>query len=672
MSKHVEVTEPDLSTLNVQPKYRRDIDGLRAVAVLAVVGFHAFPNAVPGGFVGVDVFFVISGFLISTIVFASLDRGSFSFIDFYDRRIRRIFPALIAVLAVTWLAAWRFLYPLEYANFGKHLAGGAGFLSNFLLWRDSGYFDTEAEQKPLLHLWSLAIEEQFYLVWPLLLVLTWHWARYRFAFIVAIASCSFITCVWLTVRDPVAAYYFPITRFWELLIGALLAYARVVPEHRASPAAGSRALARWSAFPELQAIGGVGLIGAALFTIDRHTPFPGWAALLPTVGTFLLISAGPNTLINRRLLGTTPLVSIGLISYPLYLWHWPLLSFVRMLEGATPSNALLAGVVAMSFLLAWATYRWVETPIRHGPRNSTAVALAGVMVACLSLGIASNYSAIRGKLDTPYSREIAQAESDWGYPGANNRTLLVGNAEAQVLFVGDSHIQQYYPRVKWLVEMQKATASEFYTRGGCPPIPHVNRLDGVYACHDFFDAGMKLALSNPRIRTVVLGGAWENYFLGIPPQETARGPLLYASSDPEKKALTIESSEAARIFAEWAESIKRLRNAGKLVFVILNNPTSRAYSPSLRYPSRISMTEPDFDRFTEREIFESFARPVTEKVRAAAEQGGATVIDPLDVLCDSFQCPTVGPNGAPLYMDSNHLRASVAREAAQFIDRVYQ
>ena len=664
-----------MSILNVKPKYRRDIDGLRAIAVLAVIGFHAFPAAVPGGFVGVDVFFVISGFLISTIVFASLDKGAFSYVDFYDRRIRRIFPALIIILAATWVAAWRFLYPLEYANLGKHIASGAGFVSNFVLWRDSGYFDTAAEQKPLLHLWSLAIEEQFYLVWPLSLVIFWRFVRVRLALVLAVAIVSFGLCVWMTGRDPVIAYYFPFTRCWELLMGALLAYAGVLrlhPEHHPLRLPRiARRIADWKGFRDAEAVAGALLIVAALFAIDRHTPFPGWAALLPTAGTFLLISAGPDTYINRRLLGTDALVAIGLISYPLYLWHWPLLCFARIVEGGALSNVIAATAVAVSFPLAWATYHFIEKPIRHGPRRFTAAGLAFAMVGCLALGLAAHYAAVPGKLDTPYSRLIAQAESDWGYPGANDRTLRVGAGEPEVLFVGDSHMQQYYPRVKWLVDTRNAKTSEFYTRGGCPPLPNINRLDGVYRCNDFFDAAMKLALGNRSVHTVVFGGAWENYFLGIPPPETARGPLLYASRDPSKKSLTIDSPEAGAVFDEFAQSIEALRGAGKQVFVLLNNPTSAAYAPTLRYPSRIDLTEPHYARFTERETFESFARPVTEKVKAAAEKGGATVIDPVDFLCDSSRCPTVGPSGAPLYMDSNHLRASVARDAARFIDRVY-
>jgi peptidoglycan/LPS O-acetylase OafA/YrhL len=665
-----------LSTLNVQPKYRRDIDGLRAIAVLAVIGFHAFPTAVPGGFVGVDVFFVISGFLISTIVFASLNKGSFSFIDFYDRRIRRIFPALILVLAFTWIMGWRLLYPLEYSNLGKHIMGGAGFLSNFLLWRDSGYFDTEAEQKPLLHLWSLAIEEQFYLVWPLTLVLTWRFVRARFALIATIALCSFALCVWATSHDPVVAYYFPVTRFWELLIGAALAYwgvARLRPESLQKLWRHSFRITRWFGHPEFHSVAGFALIAFAIFGIDRHSPFPGWWALVPTIGTFLLIASGPNTFISERLLGTKPLVAIGLISYPLYLWHWPLLCFTRLIQGNGSSSMLLLIAVGLSFPLAYLTYRFLEKPIRRrGPRSFTAAGLTVAMFACAAIGSAANFSAILGKLDTPYSRAIAKAERDWTYPGLNDRTLLVGESEPEVLFVGDSHMQQYYARVKWLVDTKQGEPSKFYTRGGCPPLPRVNRWDTGYQCQDFFDAAMKLSLESPRIRTVVFGAAWENYFLGIPPKETARGPLLYGAGDPHKTTITIESPAADEVFTEFTESIKKLRRAGKRVFVMLNNPTSQAYSPSLRYPSRITMTVPDFDRFTERSTFESFARPVTNKVQTAATRGGATVIDPVDVLCDSTRCRTVGPSGAPLYMDSNHLRATVARDAATFIDRVYR
>ncbi len=212
------------TTRLTHPRYRADIDGLRAIAVLAVIGFHAFPDRFPGGFIGVDIFFVISGFLISTIIFESLERGRFSFSEFYGRRIRRIFPALVLVLAATYAFGWFHLLAMEYKQLGRHIAGGAGFLSNFVLWDEAGYFDTAAETKPLLHLWSLGIEEQFYVCWPLLLWLAWKmkWGFLRIT--LALGVISFALNIDAAYSNVVAAFYAPQTRFWELMAGALLAH----------------------------------------------------------------------------------------------------------------------------------------------------------------------------------------------------------------------------------------------------------------------------------------------------------------------------------------------------------------------------------------------------------------------------------------------------------------
>jgi len=215
----------------LHPTYRADIDGLRALAVIAVIGFHAFPQAVPGGFIGVDLFFVISGFLISTILYENLIAHSFSFTDFYARRIRRIFPALMVVLASAYAIGWFVLLPDEYAQLGKHIAGGAGFIENFLLWHESGYFDNAAETKPLLHLWSLGIEEQFYIVWPILLWLAYRARLNLLSLTILIGGASFILNLWGTQvsPNPVATFYSPQTRFWELLMGAVLAYTTLYP-----------------------------------------------------------------------------------------------------------------------------------------------------------------------------------------------------------------------------------------------------------------------------------------------------------------------------------------------------------------------------------------------------------------------------------------------------------
>src|SRR5262249_31209552 len=340
------------------PQYRADIDGLRAVAVLSVVAFHAFPKWLQGGFVGVDIFFVISGYLISTIIFGNLERGSFSYAEFYSRRIRRIFPALILVLVASFALGWYALLAVDYRQLGKHIASGAGFVSNYALWFESGYFDSDAKRKPLLHLWSLGIEEQFYIGWPLLLGLVWK-RKWNFLTVTLwIAAASFVVNVSMIGYDPVGAFYSPLSRIWELMIGGIVAYL---------------ALHRPELLPEGQWPSMVGLVlialGLALVNSEDHRAL-GWWILLPTVGAFLVISGGPGTWLNRHVLGNRVLVWVGLISYPLYLWHWPLLSFAQIVEGQTPSSAIRLAAIVLSVTLARLTYRFIEIPIRNHKRDS--------------------------------------------------------------------------------------------------------------------------------------------------------------------------------------------------------------------------------------------------------------------------------------------------------------
>ena len=341
-------------------QYRSDIDGLRAFAVLSVVLFHAFPEFISGGFIGVDVFFVISGFLISTIIFEKLEQGNFSFVDFYARRVRRIFPALILVLVTSFILGWCILFVGEYKQLGKHIAGGAGFIANLILWSESGYFDNLADTKPLLHLWSLGIEEQFYIVWPPILWAAWRFRIRCLPIILAIGLASFAFNLYGISIDPVATFYSPLTRFWELLIGSLLAYVTVF--HARYPRLAVNSIAQANTLSWI----GCALFVDGLLLINKDSGFPGAWALLPTLGAALMIKAGPSAWFNKMVLGSSVLVWFGLISYPLYLWHWPLLSFARILSSSVPELEIRTGVVALSILLSWLTYHFVEKPIRFG------------------------------------------------------------------------------------------------------------------------------------------------------------------------------------------------------------------------------------------------------------------------------------------------------------------
>ena len=301
------------------PKYRADIDGLRAIAVLSVVTFHAFPNLLKGGFIGVDIFFVISGFLISTIIFSSLEKNSFSFVEFYSRRIKRIFPALLLVLIACYILGWFVLLPDEYKQLGKHIAGGAGFVSNLVFWQESGYFDNAAETKPLLHLWSLGIEEQFYLIWPLLLWIAWKQRLNLLTITIILVIVSFILNINKVDGDPITAFYSPQSRFWELLAGSILAYITLYNQNLFATTRQKFDIAidvwigpiLYAQVPEknggtrrnLQSLLGATLIIIGIIVITKEKPFPGWWALLPTIGTVLIISAGSQAWLNRAVLG---------------------------------------------------------------------------------------------------------------------------------------------------------------------------------------------------------------------------------------------------------------------------------------------------------------------------------------------------------------------------------
>jgi peptidoglycan/LPS O-acetylase OafA/YrhL len=450
---------------SVHPAYRPDIDGLRAVAVTSVVLYHAFPRILPGGFIGVDIFFVISGFLISTILFNSLEQNRFSFLDFYARRARRIFPGLVLVLLVCLLFGWFMLLTDEYERLGKHVAAGAAFLSNFVLWGDSGYFDVSASQKPLLHLWSLGIEEQFYLLWPLLLWLAYRRGKQRFlAITLGIAAVSFVVNILTVKAHPEAAFYSPASRFWELMIGGLLAYLKI---HRPG-------FLQQGA--SLQSCGGFALLLAGLLLIREDAAFPGWWALLPTLGAFLLISAGPAGLFNRFLLSNRLAVGIGLISYPLYLWHWPALFFNTLLSNP-PTRLARLTAVGVAIVLAVLTYFLVERPVRKA-KFAAALYLTSALAVCGAVGLAGSLEGgFPSRLPQQLTRFAFSADADrqtecirlnrFDFPAKCTQT----DRHPGVFIWGDSHADRLYAG---LLPLQEKGSLGIYEVAGSACAPLLN------------------------------------------------------------------------------------------------------------------------------------------------------------------------------------------------------
>lgn len=432
--------------------YRPDIDGLRAIAVTAVVFFHAFPNLLPGGFVGVDVFFVISGYLITGIILREQNAGKFSLVAFYMKRARRIFPALSLVLAACLAAGWFLLLPDEYALLGKHTAGGSAFIANLVFMSEAGYFDISGTFKPLLHLWSLGIEEQFYLIWPALLMLAPLLKVPKAPIIATIAAISFAYCLWLMGANHTEAFYMPISRFWELMLGAGLAV---------TAARGALPTGRMA---DLLAVVGLVLVLAAMFIVREDSGFPAPFALLPVVGTALLIWSGANSVINRAVLARSPFVAIGLVSYPLYLWHWPLLAFPAILASGETSDLVRGVAVIASLLLAVLTYRGFELPLRRAfSLRELAIGSTAALVAigCLGLWIFM----AGGLSQRPISSQSEVVQSDFSGPIGAHRSndlcldtysvpgqeaygwffcIKSGEGASDVLLIGDSFANHYY------------------------------------------------------------------------------------------------------------------------------------------------------------------------------------------------------------------------------------
>lgn len=651
-----------------QSEYRPDIDGLRAIAVLSVVAFHAFPSAMPGGFIGVDIFFVISGYLISGIIRKGLKDGKFSYGDFYARRIRRIFPALFLVLTTTAVLGWLFLFPQEFRQLGRHLIAGAGFASNFLQWSESGYFDAAAKSKPLLHLWSLGIEEQFYIFYPILMSFLWRRTNKLFMVIAGIAGISFFLNIIEVPRHPVAAFYSPGTRMWELLIGSSLAYIEGLSPGLHFRSCVSENIRNTCAFLGLAAI------AITLVLLDMTKPFPGWWALLPVVGTVFMIAAGQQTWLGKNILANRVLVIVGLISYPLYLWHWPLLCFLSIIEIDPPSSTSRGFTVALSLLLAFLTFSLIEKPIRFKkwPRISASV-LASVLGVIAVVGCAISL------VDTPTRltrsgalTRIFAAVNDRDYPG--NDAAINGGRKEKIILIGDSFLQHYYSRIKNVVESSDRSYSVLYAGvGGCPPIPNVRRIaDPGGGCVLANNAAYARAMM-PDVKGVVFGSAW-HYFYPLNERSKSQDPdkfehdvMLFTEGDKDRRGIKPGSAAFAAAFAEFAEYVGALKRAGKSVYIVLPTPISDEFDPK-RMIDRLSNKEIVRAGIKKSAYAESFA-PVISELKEISRTTGAELLDPSADLCQTDFCGAYY-GGDPIYTDVGHIRPFFVREHIIAFDRV--
>lgn len=631
--------------------YRPEIDGLRAVAVLAVVFFHAFPALAPGGFVGVDVFFVISGFLITGIIQRSVAQGTFSLADFYGRRIRRILPALLLVLIACVAGGALFWLADEWSALGRHVFAGALFHANIALAAEpgGGYFVAIGGRNPLLHLWSLGVEEQFYLAWPLLFVALVRWTRRPLIGVLVLLTASFLLSLLWMVTAPVDAYFMPFARLWELLAGAALVFLRRPLGPKQAEAAG---------------LIGMVLIAATCVVIDGAAPFPGWWALPPTLGAALVIAAGPRAWVCRVALSARPMIWVGLISYPLYLWHWPVLIFGRAvwIDARFWPGTLM--MVVVSVLLAYLTFRGVERRVRAGRGVMAPAALLAATVAVAMVGQSVADGRISSRLTalTPSSPALIQATKDWSNPHTANfkkkSEFVVGEdnpgRSRVVLFIGDSYLEQYWARVNHVVlgAPGDMPTVRFMTRGGCAPLRHRESRGPV--CGLFLDAAIAAA-ADPSVDTVVIGGFWESYF--------NTGRLGEASVRP---LIDLESKTEHAVLVAFGEMVAGLRASGKRVFVLLTSPTDPHFDPrflvSRLTGARINDPVPVAP-------WRLQVGPLLDRFSAEATAAGAVVLDPVPFVCDDGFCPVVSKDGTPTHTDRGHMRPWFVIERATFLDQ---
>ncbi len=620
--------------------YRADVDGLRAVAVLAVVAHHAWPGLLAGGFYGVDVFFVISGFLITGILMRERAGGPRALLAFYARRVRRILPAMTVMLATVTAAALILMTPQDLALFGRSMASVGALSSNRFFLSMTGYFAPEAAQQPLLHTWSLSIEEQFYLIWPAAVLALFHprlrpWAPWVIALVML---ASFLEMTRLSVLSGInEAFYYLRSRLWELLLGALVA---VVPITRVPQ--------RWR--------GPLGAFGAAALAVgfsplggDRA--LPGMAASAACAGAALIIAAQGAGVVGRAL-AIRPAVVVGRISYSLYLWHWPLLSVPALVlsRHLAPMEATVA--VGAALTLAWASWRWVEQPVRRGSRSGAGMTI-GIGVAALAAiwAVGAGFSATGG-LPARAAPGVMEAQAaSTSQPPTNaachmpdgsapppTAACTSGPGPARVVLWGDSHAGHLAPAL-WRVGGDAGLSVRQASRSSCPPIP----LSGTgEACADF-DEAMAAQLADVRPDAVILAARWVEYF-----RRNGGDPALFRR--------------------EVRAGLTALRSRlGPDVVLIVWGPTPEFDAPPTLCWARAAQARVDpsaCDRMRPRD--RALAREVERVLREEADAAGARWISPYEALCPAATCVTVDGRRF-FYRDADHLSGAGADRTAPLL-----
>jgi peptidoglycan/LPS O-acetylase OafA/YrhL len=640
-------------------KYRKELDGLRAVALIPIMFLHAGFNTFSGGFVGVDVFFVLSGYLITSIMLGDLRRGTFSIGRFYERRARRILPALFVVLLICSALVWFWLLPAEIEQYSKSLLATLFFVSNVFFWKTTGYFDVSTELNLLIHTWSLAIEEQFYMLFPLLLWVLWKWGqRWIIPILSIIALMSLALAQYSSTRYASFDFYLLPTRTWELLSGALLALYIFYRSNQVTVASSEQTKSTW--IQELASATGLGLIAYAQLTFHAKMPFPGVYALVPIIGATLIILFGHHYTWVGKLLSTKIIAGIGLISYSAYLWHQPLFAFARLRSLQEPSHGVFVLLILATFVLAMLTWALVEQPFRHRPGSTPqwlsnrktvviGVVTFGLLLASALLGIAlpkgneeanARYQAL--------SQRIAgnQGLGPCGMDFDTNpqcRTSAAQNSNPEILVWGDSFAMHL---VDGIIASNPDVKLIQATLTSCAPIIGLTRISGdmdPQQCFAFNDKVMRYIREHRNIRYVVISS---------PFHEMNEAPSVLQNG---KAVDTDRSAIAAKHLKETLSAIEK---AGATPILISPPPQSEGnhglclVNASLK---KIDLEQCDFPLV-------KLGYP--ESVHQGLQQSGAKVISLVDFMCDQAKCKS-SKDGVFLYRDPWHLSI----EGSQYVGK---
>ena len=636
--------------------YREDIDGLRAISVLAVLLNHAGIGLFSGGFIGVDIFFVISGYLITTIIVREIELNDFSLIGFYERRIRRILPALLVVVAFT-VAVCAIMYDTEkFRQFGKSVIATTLFASNINFWQESGYFDAPSRLKPLLHTWSLAVEEQFYIVFPLFMAALYRYSRKSApAILMGTAVLSLGLGIFTMTTDPSAAFYLAHLRAWELLVGGILAL-NLIPSGVGKTKRNVIGLA------------GLAMIAFPIFQYSDDTNFPGIAALPPVLGAALIISSGlEGKSLAGRFFSFPPLVFIGKISYSLYLWHWPLIIFTKYYMIRQMTSVETWVLIAVTLIVSTLSWRFVETPFRSKQFLSTrqiyAFAAAGMAMMLFAGSVVYFFQGFPERPGLEHLAIDTKKEEAWLFQECNINYVdepqaispcEIGDKSKPPSFIiwGDSHTPTYGKAIHISAKQYELSGTLTYAQG-CPTLLNIfpEPQFGDVKCIDYNEMVLSYLKEHPEINTVILASRWTKWVEdSLYKQEGGEHSILV---DTLNEAPSNATSEELFILG-LERTITTLIAMDRNVIIIAPLPEIGYDVPSANFIA--GRTGRDINQIIAPSMEEYLARNqrTLAILKSFEERDGIQLIEPWKFLCQTGACRAV-VSGIPLYRDDDHL-----------------